>query len=49
MDLEVDPRRYWSTIERSAEIGVGRPGGLARVALSDADRATERTIPFLRS
>ena len=38
MDLEVDPRRYWSTIERSAEIGVGRPGGLARVALSDADR-----------
>ena len=38
MDLEVNPRRYWSTVERSAEIGVGRPGGLARVALSDADR-----------
>ena len=36
--IEVDPRRYWSTVERSAEIGVGRPGGLARVALSDADR-----------
>jgi len=38
VDLEVNPRRYWSTVERSAEIGVGRPGGLARVALSDADR-----------
>jgi N-carbamoyl-L-amino-acid hydrolase len=36
--IEIDPRRYWSTLERSAEIGVGRPGGLARVALSDADR-----------
>lgn len=30
--------RFWSTIERSAQIGVGRPGGLARLALSDADR-----------
>lgn len=38
MALEVNPRRYWTTIERSAEIGVGRPGGLARVALCDADR-----------
>jgi N-carbamoyl-L-amino-acid hydrolase len=38
MDLAIDPRRYWNTVERSAEIGVGRPGGLARVALSDADR-----------
>jgi N-carbamoyl-L-amino-acid hydrolase len=36
--IEIEPRRYWSTVERSAEIGVGRPGGLARVALSDADR-----------
>jgi N-carbamoyl-L-amino-acid hydrolase len=36
--IEINPRRYWSTVERSAEIGVGRPGGLARVALSDADR-----------
>jgi N-carbamoyl-L-amino-acid hydrolase len=36
--LEINPGRYWSTVERSAEIGVGRPGGLARVALSDADR-----------
>ena len=38
MDLEINARRYWSTVERSAEIGVGRPGGLARVALTDADR-----------
>ena len=38
MDLRVNPGRYWRTVERSAEIGVGRPGGLARVALSDADR-----------
>ena len=30
--------RFWATIERSAEIGVGRPGGLARLTLSDADR-----------
>ena len=36
--LEINPRRYWQTVERSAEIGIGRPGGLARVALSDADR-----------
>jgi N-carbamoyl-L-amino-acid hydrolase len=36
--ISIDARRYWSTVERSAEIGVGRPGGLARVALSDADR-----------
>src|SRR5258708_32637033 len=35
--LCIDPERYWRTVERSAEIGVGRPGGLARVALSDAD------------
>jgi N-carbamoyl-L-amino-acid hydrolase len=36
--LKINPGRYWRTVERSAEIGVGRPGGLARVALSDADR-----------
>ena len=34
--LNVD--RFWSTIERSAEIGKGRPGGLARLALTDADK-----------
>jgi len=30
--------RFWSIIEASAKIGVGRPGGLARLALTDADR-----------
>ena len=34
----IDIGRFWTTIERSAEIGVGRPGGLARLALGDADR-----------
>lgn len=37
-DLRIDLRRYWDTIEQSARIGPGRPGGLARLALSDADR-----------
>lgn len=36
--LRVDIERFWSTIERSGEIGPGRPGGLSRLALSDADR-----------
>ena len=36
--LSVDARRYWQSVERSAEIGLGRPGGLARVALCDADK-----------
>lgn len=30
--------RFWSTLEASAEIGVGRPGGLSRLALGDDDR-----------
>ena len=37
-DLRVDIDRFWQTIEASAEIGPGRPGGLARLTLSDADR-----------
>ncbi|AXC50965.1 Zn-dependent hydrolase [Paracoccus suum] len=37
-DARVDLNRFWTTIERSAEIGAGRPGGLARLALSDSDR-----------
>lgn len=37
-DTRIDIERYWSTIEKSAEIGKGRPGGLARLALSDDDR-----------
>ncbi|AWM87788.1 Zn-dependent hydrolase [Microvirga sp. 17 mud 1-3] len=34
----VNLERFWSTIERSAEIGKGREGGLSRLALSDADK-----------
>lgn len=34
----INSQRYWQTVEASGEIGPGRPGGLARVALSDADR-----------
>lgn len=37
-NLEIDGSRFWSTVTRSAEIGVGRPGGLSRLALSDSDR-----------
>jgi len=37
-NLTIDGPRLWSTIERSAEIGVGRPGGLARLTLTDDDR-----------
>jgi len=34
----VNLERFWQTIERSAEIGKGREGGLSRLALSDADK-----------
>ena len=36
--ISIDARRYWQSVERSAEIGLGRPGGLARVALCNADK-----------
>jgi N-carbamoyl-L-amino-acid hydrolase len=36
--VRIDDERFWRTVERSGTIGPGRPGGLARVALSDADR-----------
>jgi beta-ureidopropionase / N-carbamoyl-L-amino-acid hydrolase len=36
--IRIDGERLWRSIERSGEIGVGRPGGLTRLALSDADR-----------
>lgn len=36
--LDINAARYQASIERSAQIGIGREGGLARVALSDADR-----------
>ena len=35
----MNPDRFWSTIEASAAIGVGREGGLSRLALGDADKA----------
>ena len=38
-DTRVDLDRFWSTIEASAEIGKGRPGGLSRLTLSDDDQA----------
>ena len=31
--------RFWSTIQASAQIGPGRPGGLRRLTLTDEDRA----------
>lgn len=37
-DTKVNIDRFWGTIEASAEIGPGRPGGLSRLTLSDADR-----------
>ena len=36
--VEIDGPRLWAAIMRSGEIGVGRPGGLKRVALCDADK-----------
>jgi N-carbamoyl-L-amino-acid hydrolase len=36
--LTINGPRLWQTVERSAEIGVGRPGGLARLTLTDDDR-----------
>ncbi len=37
-DTRVNLDRFWSTIEASAEIGKGRPGGLSRLTLTDSDR-----------
>ncbi|MBE9636989.1 Zn-dependent hydrolase [Salipiger mangrovisoli] len=37
-DSRVSLDRFWSTIEASAEIGTGRPGGLSRLTLTDNDR-----------
>ncbi|MGP6085463.1 Zn-dependent hydrolase [Antarctobacter jejuensis] len=37
-DTRADLARFWSTIEASAEIGKGRPGGLSRLTLSDSDK-----------
>ncbi|MBT6276552.1 MAG: Zn-dependent hydrolase [Chromatiales bacterium] len=37
-NLSIDGDRLWSTLDRSAQIGVGKAGGLRRVALSDDDK-----------
>jgi N-carbamoyl-L-amino-acid hydrolase len=37
-DVRANLQRFWETIEASAGIGPGRPGGLARPTLSDDDR-----------
>jgi len=36
--IRINEARFWRTVERSGAIGPGRPGGLSRLALSDADR-----------
>ncbi|MER9585760.1 Zn-dependent hydrolase [Mesorhizobium sp. M0276] len=37
-EARVSLDRFWSTIEASAKIGEGRPGGLSRLTLTDTDR-----------
>ncbi|MCA0941847.1 Zn-dependent hydrolase [Salipiger pacificus] len=37
-ETRVSLDRFWSTIEASAKIGTGRPGGLSRLTLTDSDR-----------
>ena len=37
-NLAINSRRLWSTLQRSAEIGVGKAGGLRRLALTDDDK-----------
>jgi beta-ureidopropionase / N-carbamoyl-L-amino-acid hydrolase len=37
-ELRANLHRFWQSVEASARIGPGRPGGLARLALSDDDR-----------
>lgn len=34
----INLQRLWKTIERSSQIGIGRPGGLRRLTLTDDDR-----------
>ena len=38
LSARVNGDRLWSTIDRSGEIGRGREGGLARLALTDSDK-----------
>lgn len=37
-DHRVNLERFWDTIAQSAEIGIGRPGGLSRLSLTDSDK-----------
>ncbi len=37
-DIRIDLERFAQTLEASSRIGAGREGGMARLALSDADR-----------
>lgn len=37
-DVRVNLDRFWTTIEASAQIGKGRPGGLSRLTLGDDDK-----------
>ncbi|MCH2626423.1 MAG: Zn-dependent hydrolase [Acidimicrobiales bacterium] len=39
VDFHADGKRLWSTLHQLAEIGATEAGGVARVALTDADRA----------
>jgi len=39
IELHVDGKRLWATLHQLAEIGGTEAGGVARVALTDADRA----------
>ncbi|MEL0020014.1 MAG: Zn-dependent hydrolase [Rickettsiales bacterium] len=49
-NLSIDADRLWSTLERSAEIGVGKAGGLRRVALSDDDKVMrDQFVEWCRS
>ena len=39
IELHVDGKRLWATLHQLAEIGGTEAGGVARVALTDADKA----------
>ena len=38
-DFHVNGERLWNTLHHLAEIGATEAGGVARVALTDADKA----------
>jgi len=38
-ELHVDGKRLWTTLHQLAQIGATEAGGVARVALTDADKA----------